>query len=187
MTYIGGIEALHSWTPPGASEPAVVLGEITDVKGLPLFPRFKLTRITGLTSLGESEDNRDKRVRSIGEIARLSKRRGRSIVYEGEIIANGLLQLREAESMLREAFADQTSEGRMDLAAHPDNKELAGQSAKFFEARALNVDIIDAQASKRYSRPFVVGLRTSDPRVFDEASETHTVEATTTNSKYTFS
>lgn len=176
MTYIPGIEGLHRWTPPGAGEPAVTLGE-----GL-----YRITGITGLSSLGDSEDNRDLRVGGVGEVARLSERRGKTVVYEGKIKAGSLLELREAETALRAAFADQSAEGRMDLSAHPDNTELEGQTAKFLEARALNCDIIDQQTSKKWERPFVIGLRMSDPRVFDEQEEAHSVTLSKMNAAVEF-
>jgi hypothetical protein len=175
MTYIGGIEALHGWRPPGASEPAVTLGE----------GPYRIIEITGLSSLGDSEDNRDLLVGAVGERARPSERRGKTVAYVGRIEAETLLELREAEAALRAAFADETAEGRMDLAAHPDNVELAGQTPKFYEARALNCDIPDVQATKRFWRPFVIGLRAGDPRVWDaetgsvDLSVSHTATART--------
>jgi hypothetical protein len=176
VTWIGGLEALFSWSPPGAPEPVITLG------GSP----YRLTGITGLSSLGDSEANADPRVGSVGETPRLSQRRGRTVVYEGRIIASGLLELREAETALREAFDDQSVEGHMQVAAHPDNVELADQSAKYFNARALNVDIIDQQATRTWTRNFVVGLRLSDPRLYDVEEERHELSIVNTKSVYSF-
>ncbi len=166
MTYIPGIEGLHSWTPPGAAKPAVTLGE-----GV-----YKLRGIVGLGSLGDIEENADAIVGGIGENQHPDERRGKTVVYEGRIDADSLLELREAETALRAAFADRSALGHMDLAAHPDNVELAGQTPKFFEAKAMNCDVADQQASKRWSRNFVIGFRLGDPRVFDGESAVHTVE-----------
>ena len=176
MTYIPGIEGLHAWTPPGASEPAVVLGEAP----------YLLKGIVGLESLGDSEDNSDLKVGAVGENDRRSERRGKTVVYEGRIVADPdsstpLLDMREAAAALRAAFADLTTLGRMDMSAHPDNVELAGTTPKFLEARALNVDIPDQQATKQFERPFVIGLRMKDPRVFEEAAVVHSVETTETS------
>jgi hypothetical protein len=157
MTWIGGIEALHSFTPPGASEPAITLGQ----------GAYRITGIQGLSSLGESEANSDARVGGVGEVARLSQRRGRTVAYEGRIIASSLLELRNAEFELREAFDDDSGEGRMEIAAHPDNAELAGEPPKYYEARALSCDISDQQTSKSFTRSFVIGLRMGTPRVYD--------------------
>jgi hypothetical protein len=157
MTWIGGIEALHSFTPPSASEPAITLGQLP----------YRLTGISGLSSLGESEANSDPIVGGIGERGRLSQRRSKTVAYEGRIIASSMLELRNAESALRTAFGDDSAEGRIDITAHPDNAELAGETPKFYEARALNCDIYDSQSTKSFTRSFVVGVRAGDPRVWD--------------------
>lgn len=159
MTYIPGIEGLHSWTPPGAIEPAVTIGE-----GV-----YKLRGISGLGSLGDPEENAAAIVGGIGENLYPDDRRGKTVAYEGRIDADSLLELREAEATLRAAFANRRGLGRMDLVAHPDNVELAGQSPKFFEAQAMNCDIADQQATKRWSRNFVIGVRLGDPRIFEGA------------------
>jgi hypothetical protein len=175
---IAGLEGIHAWSPPGAIEPAIALGRTHDDSGDPIWPRFKLLRITGLGSKGEQEENADRPVGRPGEISRLSMRRGKSVVYEGELQARSLLALREAEEAFRAAFEDGTTLGRMDVTWHPLLTEFAAVPAKFYEARALTADIIDQQAATTWSRPYVVGLRNLDRRYFDEATEVHSVEIT---------
>lgn len=170
MTYVGGIEALHSFTRPGETEPAITLG-----KGL-----FRLLEITGLGSIGEVELNSDARVGAIGENIRPSDERGKSLAYVGRIMATSLLELREAEAELRGALAGWRREGRIDIAPHPDNVELAGQAPKFYEAKVVSCDVIDKQATKSWNRNFVIGLRMGDPRVFEEGDEAYAAEITET-------
>lgn len=175
------IEGIHAWTPPGASEPAIELGRTHDDTGDPVWPRFKLTRVTGLGSTGEPEDNRDRPVGRGNETARLSQRRGKTVVYEGEVEARSLLELREAEALFGAAFDDLQREGRMDASWHPLLAAFAAVPAKFFEARAMTADIIDMQTTTQWDRPFVVGLRMGDRRYFDEETEKHAVSITKTN------
>jgi hypothetical protein len=182
---IGGIEALHFWTPPGALTPAITLGAVkAPTTGVLIWPRYKLTRVSGLHSLGDPQDNRDLLVGRIGEISRLSKRRGKTVVYEGTITARNLLELRTAEQDLRAAFFDLDFEGRMDVAWHEDNAEFAAIAPKFYEARPLACEVIDEQGSAHFNRPFVLSLRMSDPRYFDEESESDVATVTNTNTIY---
>ncbi len=181
---IWGIEGRHAWTPPGADEPAIVLGRELDDAGVRVWPHLKLDRISGLHSLGDSEDRRDPRIGQIGEITRHSKRRGKTVTYEGRIRARSLKTLREAEADLRAAFAEQEAEGRMDVTPHPLNTEFAGEPAKFFTARALGIDIIDRQEQRGYTRFFVLALRLGDPRYFDDETETFNRVTVKTNTRY---
>lgn len=172
-----GIEARHAWTPAGASEPAVVLNKIRE--GGKVWPRYVLHRVTGLGSLGEPEDLRRARVGAIGEIAEPSLRRGRTVTYEGDVLARSLLELREAEQALRDAFAS-LEEGRMDVTPHPENGELSALVPVYFEARPLTCEIADVQESKDWRRPFVIALRQGDPRHFESDQDSHSAEITTT-------
>jgi hypothetical protein len=161
----------------------IVLGRAHDDAGEPVWPRFKLQRITGLGSTGEAEDNRDRPPGQNRETPRLSRRRGKSVVYEGEVKARSLLELREAEAMFSAAFDGLETEGRMDVSWHPLLAEFAAVPAKFYEARALTADIVDVQGTTQWDRPFVVGLRMSDRRYFDEETESHSVEVKETNTE----
>ena len=172
---IGGLEAIHAWTPPGEEAAAVELGRVYDARGTLVWPRYELRVITGLGSLGDPEDNRDRPPGQAREIARLSERRGKTVVYEGPIKAQTLKELREAEADLRAAFADEETEGRMDVSWHPLDTQWEGVPAKFYEARALTVDIVDKQEGQRWVRWFVVSVRLSDGRYFDEETERHEV------------
>lgn len=169
---IRGLEARHLWTPPGAAEPAIVLNEVVDDAGAPVFPRFKLEEIGGLMSLGEVEEANDPKVGADGENPRLARRRGKSPSYAGLVQARSADSLREAEAELRAALEDVSAEGRMDVTLHPLHPKYATEEPKFYLARALGADIGDAQGEPNvttfgYERGFVVAFRMSDPHYFD--------------------
>jgi hypothetical protein len=172
---IAGKEGRHAWTPAGAEDAAVTLGLIRDDEGKEVWPRYRIRRIGGLSSGGDGEDNRDPRAGSAGEIARHSQRRGKSVTYEGVIEARGLKEMREARDALVAAF-DSLDEGRMDVTWHPSNVEFAGETPKFYEARALTCEVVEELQGRRWVWPFVIGLRMSDRRHFDEETEIYTVE-----------
>lgn len=187
---IPGAEGIFSWTPPGAAEAALELGREKADDGTPVWPRFHLERITGLGGLGEAEDTRDRPPGAPREIARRSLRRGKSVVFEGTLRARDLLELREAEALFRAAFDDISAEGRMDAFWHPlllvARPGFAVHPPKFFEGKVLTAEIPEAQAGRRFWRNFVVGIRLSDRRYFDEESESHTVEIKTSMTKLAF-
>ncbi|HEY3434208.1 MAG TPA: hypothetical protein VGK41_01010 [Solirubrobacterales bacterium] len=167
---IWGIEGRHDWTPPGAGEAAIRLNGEFDDAGKREWPHIKVKSISGLHSLGDSEDKRDPRIGQVGENPRLSFRRGKTITYECSLRCKTLVQLRTLEQELRDAFADQETEGRMDVTAHPLNADFEGEPAKFYEARAIGLEIIDRQDGAKYWRPAVIVVRTSDPRYFEEGA-----------------
>lgn len=184
---IWGIEGHHAWTPPGEDRAAIELGRLFDDRGDAVWPHFKLRRVGGLMSLGDPEDNRDIPVGRIGELTRLANRRGKTVTYEGDIIARTLIELRTGEATLRAAFAEQSTEGRMDVSPHVLNTAFRDVPPKFFTARALIAEVIDEQGSSRWSRPFVVGLRMGDPRYFDEETESYSLTIAATDTTYAFS
>lgn len=181
---IAGSEGIHAWTPPGASAVAVELGRVKADDGSPVWPRYTIKRVTGLGSTGDPEDNRDRPPSRGLEIPRRSERRGKTITYEGSIKARSLLQLREAEAALRAAFDGLNREGRMDVSWHPLLTAFAAEPSKFYEARALTCDVVEAQEGQGWERLYVVGVRMSDRRYFDKESESQTVEITETNAAF---
>lgn len=183
---IAGIEGIHSWRPPGELEPVLSLGLIRDLEtNIEVWPRYRIREINGLSSLADPQDNRENAVGRLGEIARLSKRRGKTVVYTGRIEARGARELREAETDLRAAFAVLDTEGRMIAAWHPANTEFADLEPRFFDARPLACEIVDVQDGQQFFRPFVVSMRMSDPRYFDDSTEiSETLTVTSTNTSY---
>lgn len=164
---IWGTEGIHTWN--GVA--------LNDLDGWPGAAVYKLDRITGLSSLGDAEDSRDVNTGRVGETARRSFRRGKTITYEGRIWARGRVAMRNAEAVLRAAFADQTREYTMTV----DPPAFAtGETSKQFNARALVVDIPDEETSPHSSRlgherPFAISVRLSDPRYYDEDLSTLTM------------
>lgn len=161
-----------------------------DDAGSEIFPCFTIKRLTGFGSVGDPEDNRDRPPGQPREQPRKSLRRGKTATYEGLVKARSLFELREAEALFTAAFDDLAAEGRMDVSWHPKllvaRPAFAAIPPKFYEAKALTADIIDTQESQRWWRSYVVGLRMSDRRYFDEESEMHTVEVKNTNTTYDF-
>jgi len=162
-----GIDGEHRWYPPGSGDVAVILNQKFDTDGTTrIWPWFKVTRVTGLWSLGDPQDVRDNRVGADGEIPRLSRRRGKTVVYEGVIKARSRLELIECRDELAAAFEDMTGEGTMVGSWHGENEDLGGEDARYFRGRALTCDVVDEQTSQKHERPFVVSIRLSDPNFF---------------------
>lgn len=166
--------------------PILTLNRLFDDSGAELWPRYKLKSVSGLMSLGDAEDNRDLPVGRVGELARLAYRRGKTVVYEGAIKAQSLLQLREAEANLRAAFAEESGEGCMDVRPHPLDTQWVGVPEKFFEGRALTCEVVDVQNSKTWERGFVVAVRMGDPRYFQELETLGKATVANTNTSVDF-
>lgn len=165
-TGIPGLEGRHEWNG------AVVLNDRS------VWPRYKLNRITGLHSLGDPEDRRENAVGRVGELPRRSRRRGKTIVYEGQVQARSLADLRLASAELRAAFADQEAEYQMLVTHAPEYSD----ASYFFWARALQCEIPDVQgspfgASMGFERDFAIGVRVSDPRHYDAEGQDGTTLA----------
>ena len=164
---IAGIDGQHRWYPPGSGDVAVVLNQqYNESTGDPIWPWFKVKRIPGLYSLGDPQDVRDNRVGADGEIPRLGRRRGKTVVYEGVIKARTRRELIEGRDALCAAFADVTREGVMVASWHPDNLDFDDLEPRYFRARALTCEVIDEQTTTRHERPFVVSLRLSDANFY---------------------
>jgi hypothetical protein len=162
-----------------------------DDAGNLLWPRWEIKQLTGLSSKGEPEDNRDRPPGAPREIPRRSVRRGKTVVFEGILKCRDLFELREAEALFDAAFQDIEREARMDSFWHPlllaARPAFAAVPPKFWEAKPLTADIIDRQEGQEFWRPFVLGLRMSDARYFDEESESYSVNVVNTNTTYDFS
>jgi hypothetical protein len=152
-----GLEARHTWN-----------GIIT-LNNLDSYPRFSVQTIQGLRSKADAEDNRDPSTARRGEIPRKSRRRGKTITYEGMTEARNDLDLRQAESILSAAFEDIDNEGEMVITSHPLFPDPP--PPVLYRARAISCEVVEAVASpKKYTlgheRSFVLTLRLSDPRFY---------------------
>lgn len=170
-----GLEAIHAWTPPGASAPVIELNRRKDdAYALPVFPQYRVQKLGGWGSLGEPSASNDPRVGRDGEIPRRGRRRGKTTTVEGDVIAKSRSEMRQAEADLRAAFADITREGRMDVSLHANNPDAP--YSRFFNARAVALEIDDTLVSPTRSlsggweRPFVLALRWSDARYFGDST-----------------
>lgn len=160
---VRGLGALHRWTSADGQE--FVLGDVT------VSPQIVIRELDGRHSKPDSEDNRDSRVGAIGEIPRLSVLRGKTESWQGTIIADSQVELAAARDAFVNAFAD-PREGTMEIAAHPSYPD--GPFA--FNARCLTADCPDvlgfgqggANDSRPWARDFVLTLRLSDPRYYEQ-------------------
>lgn len=161
---IGKLEARHAWSG------GVTLNRKVDDAGVAVWPRYELQRIGGLGSLGDIDDQRRDRIGRRGELPLPALRRGKTVTYEGEILARTLLELRTAEQALLAAFDPVTyagaQEGRMDVTAHPDAVGLLPGLARFFRGRPLSCSVEESQGKPDWRRGFAVALRMADPRVY---------------------
>lgn len=155
-----GIEARHAWN-------GLTLNDLT------VMPRYRLFRIRGLHDLPDSDDNRELVTEGIGEIVYPSFARGKTVVYEGIVIASTLQDLRNASQDLRDAFGPDISTGlnperRMVVTPHA----TYGTQRHTFQGQCRLCTIEDEQtagpsSSRRFSRAFVIDIRLSDPRIYE--------------------
>jgi hypothetical protein len=123
-----------------------------------------LIKLVGPHDGPDHADPRAPKIGRIGERAFPTSSLGVTYVFEGEARAKTLPGLRAFGTMLRAAFADVRSEGEMSVQAHAD----LGGPAGVFHARRMpgGLQMPDRQGTVRWSRPFTLGLRLSDPRVY---------------------
>lgn len=132
-------------------------------------PYVDLDRITGLFSLPEADDLRDPRVGANGEVIYPSFTRGKTITYEGRLIAanEGIYGFRW---FMLGAFANnQSNEGQMVITPHP----AWGGGGWGFNARVLALDIDDEVTVESlqalpspYQLNFVLSLRMRDNNIY---------------------
>lgn len=164
-----GIEALWSWN-------GLLFTDREDAA------HVHLMKVTGPHDSADHEDPRAPKVGRIGETAFPTSPLGVTYVLEGEARAQSLPGLRAFQTVLRAAFRPVRTEGEMTVVAHED----LGGPAAVFHARPMpaGLQMPDRQAAVRWSRPFTLGLRLSDPRAYfpDLAvDETGSSDVTVTN------
>jgi hypothetical protein len=142
-------------------------GQILRPGRVPAAAIYKLTKITGLHSRPDSDDNRANLTGRVGEEVYPSLQRGKTVTYEGTIIAASLADLRRAETQLRRATAG-TSKTFMLVEPHP----TYGNVPYAYFARAMQLDLADEQTNSPseamgpYQRPFIFAVRQHDPRYY---------------------
>ena len=133
------------------------------------WPRIELDRIAGLHALPDADDNREATYAQHGEEIYASLVRGRTITYEGRVLARDLYSLRAHSLLLRRA----ASKGRLreeTITVRPH--DAIGGNTHQYLARVLALEMDDEQIigvdtmPTPYQRSFVLTVRMSDPRFY---------------------
>jgi hypothetical protein len=127
-----------------------------------------LDKISGLHSRAESDDNRGNNQGRPGEYLLPSAQRGRTITYEGRLVAGSLNALREAEAIMRSGYSG--SEGLMIVEYNPLYSTVEEIPWLYF-GRVTQFEIVDEQtvgpdAIYPHVRSFVLAVRQHDPRYY---------------------
>lgn len=154
---------------------------------LSLWPRYRLLSIPGFKGLPDTEDARDLPAGQSREIPRRTQRRGKTFTYQGTIEARSQPELDAGIDALIAACVS-TDELRFDvtpilppLPADPYTVgPLVTVPPTYFRARVLALDPNEAHpdgpvgqlATRGYERPFALGVRMSDARFIEAASQT---------------
>lgn len=131
-------------------------------------PQYKLDRIQGLHSAPDAEDNRYNPVGIPREIVLPSMLRGKTISYEGKVIARNLSELRRSTTTLRNSLNERSSDIAIAIQPHPDY----GTYSWWYAGRTLAFDCDDDQKEQLsavpspHQRDFVWSVRMSDARFF---------------------
>lgn len=164
-----GRDGVHQWESPGGL--TIVLNELDDLStGDAVYPRFRLVDVDH--GFADPGDNADKRVGAAGMIPRASYRGSRTHVYTIEVMGRTIDELRTGEETLRQAFADQSAEGRMDVNLHALHDDYSAGDNRYFNAKPLaltpGTDAPDSDLSPSlgFRREWVLALRNHDGRYF---------------------
>ncbi|MGZ6587110.1 MAG: hypothetical protein ACXVHX_22705 [Solirubrobacteraceae bacterium] len=127
-------------------------------------PRYFVERIRGLHALPERSDPRNPRVARVGENAYPTNSLGKTVTYEGEILASTVAVLRNARTLMLADFSDTVSEGYMDLLPQTSDDSPVGR----FYAKVLSLDIDDdvTNDGSLFRRAYSLALRLGDPRIY---------------------
>lgn len=160
-----GLEAVHEWNG------SLRLNAPRD-EG---YPRYVLHRIGGLYSKADGDVTTDPLLGYRGERPRPSTDIGKTVVYEGEVQALSLLELRAGMRNLLAAFEDRAI-GTMHVI--PDAGWTDGGTEHYFTGTPTACDIDDVQEAaptrmpSPYVRSFTVSIRQHDPRYYEVTSRT---------------
>jgi hypothetical protein len=185
---IPGLEAVHTWFASSngflAASPLVALNYRWDTSGnrrQPLPSTLSaspgrvaagavsvLDKISGLHSRAEADDNRGNNQGRPGEYLLPSVQRGRTITYEGRLLAGSLNALREAAAIMRSGFSG--SEGLMFVEYNPLYSTVEEMPWLYF-GRVTQFEIVDEQTAAPdalfpHVRSFVLAVRQHDPRYY---------------------
>jgi hypothetical protein len=160
---IVGVEGIHEW------ETGLVLNDRAAM------PHYRIEKIGGLRSAPDFSPTADPALGRTGEVPRLADRLGKTITYEGLIVATKLNDLEAANAALVAAFSG-TTERKMTAGPHPGYAGPALQTREFY-ARPLDAggdesqDATPWRKSRGFERPFTLSLRLSDPRFYNPVAD----------------
>jgi hypothetical protein len=160
---IVGVEGIHEW------ETGLVLNDRAAM------PHYRIEKIGGLRSAPDFSPTADPALGRTGEVPRLADRLGKTITYEGLIVATKLNDLEAANAALVAAFSG-TTERKMTAGPHPGYAGPALQTREFY-ARPLDAggdesqDATPWRKSRGFERPFSLSLRLSDPRFYNPVAD----------------
>jgi hypothetical protein len=128
---------------------------------------IKIDRITGLLGLGDADDFRQAAEGRSGEIIYPSAQRGRTLVYEGRVIAPTLPELRQLVQDFRRAAAESRERyaGSITIVDPADTGQGYGTGIR---TMALDLDEEQSFGPTRLPSPWIrsfsLGVRMHDPR-----------------------
>lgn len=155
-----GLEAIH-----------VLHGRWANVylNDLAAYPRFELDRISGLHSLPEAEDQRYSPVGVPGEIPLPSQVRGKTLTYEGRIVAHNAQEMRQQAAFLRNMAAERSVEVRIDITPHPAYGDIqwwfGARTTAYDSDEEIKETSLSAYPSP-HQRDFTWSVRMSDARFY---------------------
>jgi hypothetical protein len=164
-----GLLGLHTW-----NELTIGSAGVTD------YPRYHLDNITGLRDRPEAEDNREANTGRPGEAVYPSEIRGKTIVYEGRIIANDPVSAAVARTALLAATASSVP-GTLTI-----GPPAARGGVEWIAFARVLTCVCDEKLTRSDNHPhpwqydFVLSLRMHIPTFFVLPAKTDTDAATVT-------
>lgn len=163
------LDATHAWT-PAVGTGVTLNARITDPA---TFPWIKVDRITGWRSLPEAEDNRVPRTYGTGEIVYPSRLLGKTITYEGRVLAKSREDVHTPLHTMLQAFgASMDAEGLMTVTPYT----APGGVVWTYHARVLSLTPDQAwqwfpRRVAQYQWGWQLNMRLSDPFFYDNADD----------------
>jgi len=158
------IEAIHQWNNGSPLPPAINNQGNTYP---PTLPYVRLDGITGWRSLPESDDFRAPRTNADGEVTYPGRLLGKTVVYEGRVMARDMESLRSTMAGLTRGFGNMSTNGTMTVTPYA----WIGGPVWTFTARVLSFDADrDFEWNRALYVPFrhsfQLNLRMADPRFY---------------------
>lgn len=157
-----GLEGRHQFKAGDSTSSLMMYG-----KRQPLTSYVKIDKIAGIHALGDADDFREPSLGRTGEVVYPSAQRGKTLVYEGRVIATTLPLLRQQAAILRRVAAEtrERYEGSMVI-----TDPAVGGEGYATAIRCIQLEMDDEQylgptrLPSPYQRKFTLGVRMHDPR-----------------------